>query len=126
VACGDTFLLFEDEIGVKPHLHIVISEPDPEGRVVLVSVTTRRPKSDSMVCLESGDHDFIDHSSVISYSYAKILSLDQLKALVSVGDASARKPVTAELLARVQRGMLETDRAPREVQNFFKANFART
>ena len=79
-----------------------------------------------MVCLEPGDHDFIEHSSVISYSYAKVLSLGQLKALVAVGDASARKPVTQELLERVQRGMLETDRAPREVQNFFKANFAGT
>ncbi len=120
--CGDTFLLYDEEdADCKPHLHLVITEPDDSGQCVLVSVTTRRSKSDTMVCLDVGDHAFVKHPSVITYAYSKVLTVAQLEAMVARGDATAKDKASPQLVARAQSGMKETDRAPREVQQFFKA-----
>jgi hypothetical protein len=119
VAVGDTFLIYDDQ-GAPPHLHIVITEPDESGLVVLVSVTSERAKSDTMVRLSSGDHPFIRHPSVITYAYSKLLSEARLRELVLTGEAFAREAASADLVRRLRAGMNETDRAPRDVQNFFR------
>lgn len=120
--CGDTFLLYDDEeVTAKPHLHVVITEPDPQGWVVLVSVTTRRAKSDTMVCLNPGDHEFITHPSVITYAYSKLLTVDKLVKMVNQGEATPRQTASEQFVTRAQKGMLETDRASREIQEFFKS-----
>jgi hypothetical protein len=120
VKCGDTFLLFDDESpSEKAHLHLVITDPDERGRCVLVSITTRRAKSDTMVCLDAGDHAFITHPSVITYAYSKVLTVSKLAEMVASGDATPKGPADAKIVARAQSGMLETDRAPREVKDLF-------
>jgi hypothetical protein len=120
VKCGDTFLLYdeEDQNG-KPHLHVLITEPDAHDQCVLVSITTRRAKSDTMVCLDSGDHEFITHPSVITYAYSKVLTTSKLAQMVASGEATRKEQATQQLISRAQQGMLETDRAPREVQQLF-------
>lgn len=120
--CGETFLLFDEEnFSGKAHLHIVIAEPNQQGELVLVSVTTRRAKSDTMVCLDVGDHPFITQPSVITYAYSKILTVTKLAAMIASGDATPKEKASEQLVARAQRGMLETDRAPREVQQLFRS-----
>lgn len=120
VNCGDTFLLFdEDNFSGKPHLHVIITEPNEQEQIVLVSITTRRAKSDTMVCLNVGDHEFITQPSVITYAYSKVLTVPQLTELVACGEATPKGKATEQLVVRAQNGMRETDRAPREVQQFF-------
>lgn len=119
--CGSTFLLYDsDQADGKPHLHIVISEVDESDRLVLVSVTTERAKSDTMVRLVPGDHPFIEHASVITYAYSKLMTSAQIRSLVACGDARPKEPASNRLLERAQLGMLETDRAPEEVQECFR------
>jgi hypothetical protein len=126
VACGDTYLLYdEDDYEGKPHLHIVITEPDDDGRVVLVSVTTRRAKSDTMVCLDAGEHEFITHPSVVTYAYSKILTVAKLEELCVSGDAISKGKATEQLVKRAQNGMLETDRAPHDTKRLFKHLYKR-
>jgi hypothetical protein len=123
VKCGNTFLLYDDDgLNGTPHLHIQITEPDEHGRCILVSVTTRRAKSDTMVCLNVGVHEFISSPSVITYAYSKVLTVRKLEEMVANGEATPKEPATEKLVARAQEGMLETDRAPREVQELFRAN----
>ncbi|HET8635890.1 MAG TPA: hypothetical protein VFL96_03485 [Acidobacteriaceae bacterium] len=120
--CGEAFLLFDDEsFSGTPHLHIVIAEPDEAGQLVLVSITTRRAKSDTMVCLDAGDHPFITHPSVITYAYSKIITVTKLAEMVTSGDATPKERASDALVGRAQKGMLETDRAPREVQQLFRS-----
>jgi hypothetical protein len=122
VNCGDTFLLYDEEnLDGKPHLHVIISAPDEQGQMVLVSITTRRAKSDTMVCLNIGDHEFITQPSVITYAYSKILTVTKLTQMIADGEATPKEKATEQFVARAQRGMLETDRAPREVQRLFKS-----
>lgn len=60
----------------KMHLKIVISDPDPEGMVLVVSVSTIREgvAPDPTCKLNVGDHGFIKVPSYISYYYAMELS----------------------------------------------------
>ena len=118
--CGDTYLLYdEDDSGGKPHLHLVISEPNQADEVVLVSVTTRRAKSDTMVCLSPGDHEFIVQPSVITYAYSKVLTVARLREMGVRGEATPKQRATDVLLKRAQNGMLETDRASYEAKRLF-------
>ena len=119
--CGETFLLDDDARGGGTlHLHIAISDSDENGKVVIVSVTTERPKSDTMVRLFPGDHPFIDRPSVITYAYSKLMTTAQINALLESGDAKVKELASDRLVERAQLGMLETDRAPEEVQECFR------
>lgn len=120
--CGCTYLLYDEEDAkVPPHLHIQITDPDANDLIVLVSVTTERAKSDTMVRIAAGEHPFVQHPSVVTYAYSKLLTCAQLKAMIEADDAVPKKPASNELVKRAQNGMKETDRAPAEVQGFFIA-----
>src|ERR1700676_42671 len=96
---GDTFLTgdAEDE---SLHLWIVVTPPT-DGEVVTVSVTTRRRKSETLVVLKPGDHPFIEHESVIAYTYSRIRPVDDIEAAMRNGTAKKRQPISRELLARI-------------------------
>jgi hypothetical protein len=100
---------------------VVISDPDENDRIVLVSVTTERAKSDTTTRLEAGIHPFIDDPSVVAYHYSKMLSCAQLKNLIEIEDAVPKTDASADIVQRAQAGMQETRRAPREVQECFLA-----
>lgn len=114
--------MYDDENSTsKPHLHVVISGPDENDLLVLVSVTTERAKSDTMTRLEAGIHQSIDTPSVIAYSYSKIMSCDQLRRLIETGEAIPKANASEVLVHRARSGMQETRRAPREIQECFVA-----
>jgi hypothetical protein len=86
-----------------------------------VSITTERAKSDTTTRLKAGIHPFINNPSVIAYHYSKMMLCAQLKKLIETGDAIPKADASGDLVQRAQAGMLETRRAPREVQECFLA-----
>lgn len=118
--CGSTYLLYDDPAST-PHLHVVISDPDEHGSIVLVSVTTERAKSDAMTRFEAGIHPFVTKPSVIAYAYSKKMSCEQLRKMIEEGDAIPKVDACEAMVTRAQAGMQETRRAPREVQECFLA-----
>ena len=118
--CGKTYLLYDDDDPAsKPHLHVVISDPNASNQIVLVSVTTQRAKSDMMTPLAAGIHPFIVNASVISYNYSKMMTCDQLQKLIDTGAAIPKADAREELVRRAQDGMQETRRAAPEVKECF-------
>ena len=118
--CGSTYLLYDyDDLASKPHLHVVISDPDENDCIVLVSITTERQKSDTTTRLEAGIHPFIDNPSVVAYQYSKMVSCAQLRNLIEIGEATPKADACGDIVTRAQAGMQETRRAPREVQECF-------
>lgn len=115
--CGDTFYAADTEDD-EPHLCIVITPPEA-GDVVVVSVTTRRRKSETLVRLEVGDHPFIKHSSVIAYAYSRIRSVDEIELAIKSGNAKMREPVSSELLRRIRAGLRDSDFTPNGVRHFY-------
>ena len=116
--CGDTFLI-EDEDGYERHLWIIITPPIKE--MVVVSVTTRRQQSETLVELHKGDHPFITRDSVITYAYAKIVNVEEIESAIRNGTAETNSPVSATLLRRAQAGLIDSDRTPNGVKHYYKS-----
>lgn len=80
---GTTFHYRKDSYS-PAHLHIILTDPDTvNGTLVVVTVnlTTRRNTlrgTDTTVVLDSGDHSFIERTSVISYRDAEFFQAQKL------------------------------------------------
>ena len=70
---GDTVLMpkYSD---ATPHLWILLTEPDGNGDVVIVNVTSLKNHPDQTTILKIGDHSYIKHDSVVLYADARIVS----------------------------------------------------
>ena len=79
VSAGDTFLV------VHPynHLYVVCSDPatDPV-RVLIVNLTTFKPKEEACCIVKPGEHPFIRQRSCIRYKDARIAPVKDLMAAV--------------------------------------------
>ena len=115
--CGDTFYAGETEDD-EPHLSVIITPPS-EGEVVTVSITTRRRKSEALVCLNVGDHPFIKHESVVAYAYSRTRSVDDIESAVQSGNAILREPVAPALLKRIRMGLRDSDFTPNGVRYLY-------
>lgn len=117
--CGDCFLAgaAEDE---KLHLRIVVTPPASDGCIAVVSVTTRRRHSETLVVLQPGDHPFIRHESVVSYRYSELCWVDAIEAAIAGGSARKREAIAPELLRRIQEGLLDSDFTPNGVRQFVR------
>ena len=58
----------------KKHLHVVLTYPNDEDQVLVVSLTSLKSKSDTTVVLQAGDHPFIRHDTVVEYRKATATS----------------------------------------------------
>jgi hypothetical protein len=118
-SCGDTFLaddLNEDNL----HLWIIVT-PATEGEVVTVCLVTAHKRSERLVVLNKGDHPFIRHESVIAYRHSVIRTVGDIEESLKNGLAKARDPVSAELLKRIQNGLLESDFTPNGVRAYYRS-----
>jgi hypothetical protein len=116
--CGDTFLI-EDEDGPERHLWIVITPPN-EGEVVIVSVTTRRKKSETLVVLNKGDHPFLKWESVIAYRFSRVVTVDSIEDAIRNGTAIKDAAASPKLLARAQSGLTESEFTPNGIAELYK------
>tara|TARA_R110001599_G_scaffold57492_1_gene157972 strand:+ start:945 stop:1430 length:486 start_codon:yes stop_codon:yes gene_type:complete len=62
------------------HFHVVCTDPDEDGRQLIVSISTINGGQhyDNACVLESHEHKFIKHPSFVKYAYAKITYRSQL------------------------------------------------
>lgn len=119
---GITFHYKEDSSD-KFHLYIVVTEPDDiNGNVCIVSVniTTKRNRglgADKTVVLEVGDHPFINRSSVIVYRMAAFFSVETLISHINQRRTLGQE-LDAELLKRIQKGLLDSEFTPEEIREY--------
>lgn len=118
ISCGNTVLL-EDEDGLDQHLCIVVSQP-LEGKVVIVSITTKRKHSELTVQLKNDVHPFLKHDSVIQYVYSRVVEIKVIEQALQSGDAKIKEPASQSLLSRAQGGLLESDFTPNGVKAFYR------
>jgi hypothetical protein len=118
--CGDAFML-EDEDGSKEHLHVLLTKPTSEGEVVTACICTRRSRSETLICLDFGDHPFIKHPSIVAYRFAAIRRCDDIEAAIMRGEARLQERVSESLLKKMQNGLLDSDFTPNAVRAFFKS-----
>lgn len=111
--------MLEDEDGASEHLHVILTSPSLAGEVVTVSISTHRPKSETLVCLKVGEHDFITRPSVCPYRFAKIRSVASIVAAIEEGYARKHNPASEALIAKLASGLLDSDFAPPGIRAFY-------
>ncbi|MGH9508180.1 MAG: hypothetical protein ACRD13_14770 [Terriglobales bacterium] len=100
-----------------PHLWFALSDADQGGYAVIVNVTTLRPRADRTVILSPGDHPFIRHDSVASFQDARIANVALLEQKIGeLAGAHRERSCSAELLARLIRGALESPHTKRKIK----------
>jgi len=117
--CGDTFLTGD---GDEENFHLwVIVTPPAEGEVVTVCMVTATRKTERLLHLRPGDHPFIKHESAISYGFSKIRMVADIETLLANGSATSKEPMPADVLRRIQAGVVDSGFTPNGVRAFYRA-----
>lgn len=105
----------------REHLWVVLTKPNPgDDRVLVVNVTTRRSHSETTTILPAGCHKFINKESVVYYSDARLVAARQIEALTRNRDIVVQPPVSAEVLAAIQSGVLKSTKIAGFYQSYFR------
>lgn len=105
------------------HLWVVASLPDADGAVVMLSLTTHRPRCDENCVIEPGEHPFVIRKTVIAYE--KALVFDAATQARAERLCHRHPPVSAELLARIQQGACASDLTPQKIAKAIRASMIR-
>lgn len=117
VTPGDAFWIKNPAISAQHHLFFVITSPlGSEGTVILVNVTTKREGADLSCVLEPGDHPRITRESVIHYSGAFEVKMENIEnALQTLPDFwMPVEKAMPTLLQAIQEGALSSERFPQK------------
>lgn len=120
VSAGDTFVLRKPGRNSIPHLWVVVTDPDDDGKVVIASLTTRRPHSDDTVILRRGDHLFIRHETVIFYRDAQMPMASDLMNAVHGGAATMHAPFHLDILTDIQEGLDRSPHTPNHIKEYVR------
>jgi hypothetical protein len=100
---GDTFRPADPTVDI--HLWVIVSDPARNAsEVLIVSLTTFKPKKESVCLLDVGDHPFIKHKTCVAYNLANAPSLEQLERARDSGALIPDVPVSADVLKRIREG----------------------
>jgi hypothetical protein len=117
--CGDTFII-EDDDGTDEHLHVILTPPSLADEVVTVSISTRRRWSETLVCLQKGEHPWITRESVVAYHFAAIRTCAAIEAAVTAGKARPKEQASPELIRKILAGLIDSDFTPPVVLAYYK------
>jgi hypothetical protein len=102
------------------HLWIVVTEPDPEcGQAVMVSVTTKRDRSDTTVVVTPKDHPWVRHDSVISFADAMFADVRKVEGEMRrfPDDYSVQNPCSSQFMRRIREGLLKSRMTPNKISS---------
>lgn len=92
------------------HWWIVISDPakDPDN-VLIVNMTSFRQDKDQSCLLNPGDHEIVEHNSVIFYADSRVHAASHLNHLVSMGRVKcAGKLFPPHILQLIREGAMQS------------------
>lgn len=126
---GDTInnldILFGDETK-KPHLWMILSDATADERVVVSNFTTHSPQSRPMTCgencviVQAEEHRYLSRESCI-WQPPRLHPLREIARTVEQGFGERHDPLSPELLARIQLGILNSPDTPRAIKNAIRA-----
>jgi hypothetical protein len=105
-----------------PHLRIVVTNPDLNGRFIIVNMTTMRAGADQTTVLKPGDHQLVRHESFVLYGASRMSTVAALEKETEQGLAVRTTPSFSGLtLKRIQAGILNSEFTPPKIQREFKS-----
>lgn len=118
LAKGDSLFL-ENPGTVAGHLYFILTDPNEDNKVFMVSITTHHFGKDETCVLNVGDHPFIKRKSVVEYSKPIEPKLTQIEKIVRDGYANTHASASDGLLERMQNGAKESTALPLKYAQYF-------
>ena len=106
------------------HLRFVLSDPDVDGKVLIVHMTTYHDngREDTSCILNPGDHECIRGKSYIRYDKAFEKEMISLLIEKTNGSITMEPDLHASVLRRIQDGARKSTAFQRKLKKYF-ANF---
>ena len=97
------FCFLGEPEGGKRHLKIVLSEPNRDKLVVVVTVTSLREAKwkDTSCVLREGDHPFIRHDSFVAFSKAQVVPALEILRKLHSGELVRKEELEPAVFDRV-------------------------
>jgi hypothetical protein len=119
-----TCILLPKPSGDIRHLWIVLTEPDGDPpQVVIVNLTKNKPRADTTCILMPSDHDFVKVETVVHYGDARLVPAEPLSQIAKLRDYDFQADCSAELLERVQLGLLASPSTPKKIKTYCQPRF---
>ncbi len=108
-------------IAGNTHLWFVISNPDPEDKVLIVNATSKygAKREDDSCLLLKGDHPCIVHDSYIAYKYAREINVFKIGQMQHCSEIQCKEIAPASLIKRIQDGAKKSDFLNSEYEKYF-------
>ena len=117
---GDALLLPKPGQTVA-HLWVLLTDRDAAtDEVPVVNLTTQRPHSDTTVILNSGDHPFVQHATVVNFTVARLIKAGLLTAFAHTGAYLPQPPLSDAVLQRIQSGLLASLFTANKFKDYFR------
>lgn len=101
----------------KKHLHIICCDPDANGLVVIVGISTYTHDLCDQTCvLQAHEHPWLRHQSFVLYRKAEIVSAAALQARIQSGEVLERDEVNAQTFLRIKNGLCNSPQTKRKVK----------
>jgi hypothetical protein len=110
---GWTYLYLE-------HLHVVLSEPDDNGAVVIVNCSHHEDNRDQSCVIEIGEHTAIHKRTIIYYAGAEIFTPERQRDFLRI--AQRKDDVSYDLLVRIVEGT-DSDFIPAKARKAVEASW---
>ena len=104
----------------QKHLHIICTDPDDKGQVVLVSVTTwTNDLCDSTCILLEHDHPWLRKpKSWVCYRKADVYEVARLQRGLDEGQIQIREKCNDQVFLRVIKGLCNSRHTPRKIKRY--------
>lgn len=118
---GNCWMMCRPSSGPKAHLWLLVSNPQPDNKAVMVSITTLRHNADQTVILQPGDHSFIRHPSCVFFADSLLIDIIDLARWIDGGIAQPKSDFSQAILKVIQEGLLVSDFTPKKIVDFCRA-----
>jgi hypothetical protein len=111
---------------IKRHLWIVLTNPKGkpnDEKVAMVNFTSLKQDSDTTIVLESKDHPFVRHETVVYYQDARLAEVILIQKAVKQGLSSFHDDCSNELLEKIQLGLLISPLTPKNIKSYCQELF---
>lgn len=103
----------------RKHLSIVCCDPNDDGDVVIVSISSYvNDLCDDTCILQANDHAWLRHESYVLYRSAQIIGAKKLENGIAAGEILVRDNMNAQAFLRVRNGVCNSPHTKRKVKRF--------
>jgi len=103
----------------KKHLHIVCTDPDANGNVVIVGITSySNPLCDQTCILQATDHSWLSRKSYVFYRNAQIIAAAKLSKGIQNNSILIGDDMNDQVFLRVRKGLCNSPQTKRNVKRY--------